>query len=119
MVQKVGAAARVDQPLGSGITRGFFAVALVASCVFGLVSCQAANDEGTPQQAEILTMKLPSDVSAKGVLLAAVLLSTSDIEAALAEGLVTPAEVDLAQAAIDDGLLDQWRQRAEQDLDAQ
>jgi hypothetical protein len=61
-------------------------------------------------------MQLPADVSAPGVVLAALLLTTSDIEAALAEGLVTPAEVTLAQAAIDDGLLDHWRQRAEQEI---
>lgn len=65
---------------------------------------------------DILTRTLPSDVSAKGVLVAAVLLSTADISSALESGLVTPAEVATAQQAISDGTLDIWRQRAEADL---
>lgn len=72
-----------------------------------IVTPSATND--------ILTMKLPADVSAKGVILAAVLLSTADIEASLEAGLVTPAEVATAKQAIDDGTLDIWRQRAESD----
>jgi hypothetical protein len=85
---------------------------------FGAAGC-ASQPEPAPEQkkhAEILSMQLPADVSAPGVVLAALLLTTSDIEAALAEGIVTPAEVTLAQAAIDDGLLDHWRQRAEQEI---
>ncbi|HEU4808241.1 MAG TPA: hypothetical protein VFT01_08260 [Homoserinimonas sp.] len=53
-------------------------------------------------------------VSAEGVVLAAVLLSTADIEASVAEGLVTPDEVDEARRAIEDGTLDEWRELAEQ-----
>lgn len=64
---------------------------------------------------DILTRELPSDVSAKGVILAAVLLSTADIQAAIESGLVTPAEVATAKQALDDGTLDIWRQRAEND----
>lgn len=70
------------------------------------------------ESSDIMSMELPTDVSAQGVVLAAVLLSTSDIELALTEGLVTPAEVDLAQAALDDGTLQQWQQRAERELAA-
>lgn len=53
-------------------------------------------------------------VSAEGVVLAAVLLSTADIEASVAEGLVTPDEVDEARRAIAAGTLDEWRELAEQ-----
>lgn len=89
---------------------------LALSGVLALTGCQSAPSSVNEKASEILSMELPVDVSPQGVLLAAVLLSTSDIEGALAEGLVTPAEVDFAQQAIDDGLIDQWRQRAEQAL---
>lgn len=83
----------------------------------GLVACAPeAKPAVTPSaSSDILNMKLPSDVSAKGVLLAAVLLSTADINSAVENGLVTPAEVATAQQAIVDGTLDFWRQRAEAD----
>lgn len=95
------------------------ALTVAVACGFGLSACQSESAPAASKQSGILTMKLPADVSAEGVLLAAVLLSTADLEASLAEGLVTPAELDLAQAAIDDGLLDQWRERAEHDLNPQ
>ena len=53
-------------------------------------------------------------MTAKNVLVAAILLSTSDIEGAVAEGIVTPAEVHAAAKAIKDDTLDLWRQRADQ-----
>lgn len=95
------------------------AVAIVVSCGVALLACQAETAPVASKSSEILTMSLPADVSAEGVVLAAVLLSTADIEGALAEGLVTPAEIDLAQTAIDDDLLDLWRERAEHDLNSQ
>ena len=63
----------------------------------------------------IVSGELPENVTAKNVLVAAILLSTSDIDGAVAEGLVTPAEVDAAAEAIKNGTLDLWRQRAEAD----
>lgn len=92
------------------------AVALAAGLIGALSACAPAQSPEKTHSKNILTMELPSDVSARGVLLAAVLLSTADIEGALAEGLVTPAEVDFAQQAIDDGMLDHWRERAEAEL---
>lgn len=59
------------------------------------------------------SLPVSDSVSAEGVVLAAVLLSTADIEASVAEGLVTPDEVDEARRAIDDGTLDEWRELAE------
>jgi hypothetical protein len=64
---------------------------------------------------DILTADLGADVSARGVVLAAVLLVAGDIEKGLAEGIVTPAEVTEARLAIESGTLDMWRQRAESD----
>lgn len=91
-----------------------FSIALL--CSGGLTACQSEASSSQSSSSTILTMELPPEVSAKGVVLAAVLLSTSDIEAALAEGLVTPTELEYAQSAIDDGTLDEWKQRAEKEL---
>jgi hypothetical protein len=63
----------------------------------------------------ILTADLGTDVTARGVVLAAVLLVAGDVEKALAKGLVTAPEVDAARKAIAEGTLDMWRQRAEAD----
>lgn len=64
---------------------------------------------------DILTKELPSDVTAKGVVLAAILLTAADIELSIESGLVTPREVATARQALEDGTLDLWRQRAELD----
>lgn len=88
------------------------AVLLIApTLLLGLSAC----DNETPEQpqSEILTMELPDDVTAKGVVLASVLLGSSDIELAIAEGLVTPAEVEYAEKAVKDGTLQDWVTRAE------
>lgn len=49
-----------------------------------------------------------ADVSAFGVILAAVLLASGDVEQAVADGVVTAAEVDAAAAAVRDDTLSQW-----------
>ena len=94
------------------------AACLVVPIAVGVSACApVAKPAVTPSAtSDILTRQLPSDVSAKGVILAAVLLSTADISSAIESGLVTPAEVATAKQAIDDGTLDFWRQRAEADL---
>lgn len=54
------------------------------------------------------TMSAP-DVRPDGVVLAALLLAGGgDVEAAVADALVTPGEVDAAAAALADGTLDAW-----------
>ena len=53
------------------------------------------------------------DVSASGVVLAATLIAGGKIDEAVASGLVTPAEVDEARAAIEGGTLNEWVERAE------
>jgi hypothetical protein len=68
------------------------------------------------QSANILTDKLPSDVSADGVLLAAVILSSGDIQTAVEKNIVSSAEVNAARDAILANTLDLWRQRAERDV---
>ncbi|MEO7372954.1 MAG: hypothetical protein ABIW36_03470 [Terrimesophilobacter sp.] len=77
----------------------------------GMTGCAVAPSA----ESSILGGELPANVTAKNVLVAAILLSTADIDGAVAEGLVTPAEVDAAAAAIKNDTLDLWRQRAEAD----
>ncbi len=89
------------------------AIALL-SCV--LIGTGVAGCTPIPTtESAILTAPLPADVTAQNVVLAAILLTTADIDAAVADGLVTPAEVDAATLAIKQGTLDLWRQRAESD----
>lgn len=95
---------------------------IALACVAGLSALTLSSCAGETQPVvtpsathDILTKKLPADITAKGVLLAAVLLGTADIEASLEAGLVTPVEVATAKLAISDGTLDIWRQRAEAD----
>jgi hypothetical protein len=91
---------------------GLFSAVLTGFVVAGLLAgCTAAPAEADPET----MVKAPDAVTAEGVVLAAVLLTTADITAAVAEGLVTPAEVDAARAAIEDGTLDAWRVKAEQE----
>jgi len=88
----------------SALLAGFVVAGLLAGC---------ASEPAEPEPESVV--KAPDALTAEGVVLAAVLLSTADITAAVAEGLVTPAEVDAARAAIEDGTLDEWRQKAEQE----
>jgi hypothetical protein len=86
-------------------------VGTVAGCAMTVPSESMSVIDGN----DILTADLGADVSARGVVLAAVLLVAGDIDKGLAEGIVTPSEVDEARLAIDSGTLDMWRQRAELD----
>ena len=81
-------------------------VPVVASC------SQDSNEDNSPTTTAILF----SDANPTRVLLAAVILATGDIEKAIIEGLVTSLDVDAAAAAIKDGTLDAWRERAETEL---
>lgn len=91
---------------------GLRGAVLAGFVVAGLLSgCTAAPAESVTDT----EVRAPDSITAKGVVLAAVLLSTADITASVAEGLVTPAEVDAAREAIKDGTLDEWRQKAEQE----
>lgn len=83
----------------------------LAGCSMSVPSESMSVIEGN----DILTADLGADVSARGVVLAAVLLVAGDIEKGLAQGVVTVAEVDEARTAIESGTLDMWRQRAESD----
>jgi hypothetical protein len=70
-------------------------------------STEVPSDSTAPEET------LPADVSASGVLLAATLIASGNVDDAVASGLVTPAEVDEARAAIENGTLDRWVALAE------
>ncbi|MET1043217.1 MAG: hypothetical protein ABWX59_03720 [Microbacteriaceae bacterium] len=89
-------------------------IAVLATLALTGCSATAATDSHVAaDDSAAITDSVTDTVTAEGVLLAAVLLSTADIEAAVAEGLVTPDEVDAAQRAIDDRTLEKWRELAE------
>ena len=97
--------------------KGRLAVALaLLSCTLIGIGVAGCTTVPTTESA-ILTSPLPADVSAQKVVLAAILLTTADIDAAVADGGGTPAEGDAATLAIKQGTLDLWRQRAERDRD--
>lgn len=91
------------------LTRSVAAALLVGVALSGLSAC-APQPSGAAL--EILTQQLPSDVTAKGIVLAGVLLQSGDIEKAVGAGIVTPAEVDMAKKAIDLGNMKYWAERA-------
>lgn len=75
-------------------------------------SCSGSNN----QDQDTTTTVFLGQATASRVLLAAVILASGDIEKAISEGLVTSVDVDAASAAIKDGTLDVWRERAEAEL---
>lgn len=58
-------------------------------------------------------LSVPAGVSAKGVVLAALILANGDGVQAVEEGLVSPNEVELALKAIAEGNLQEWVDLAE------
>lgn len=79
-----------------------------------VTSC--SQDSGDTTSTTTTTPVLFSDANPARVLLAAVILASGDIEKAIIEGLVTSLDVDAAAAAIKNGTLDTWRERAEADF---
>ena len=70
----------------------------------------------TPEEEMPATDDMALD--AERVVLAVVLLTAGDIDAALAEGLVSPAEVDAASRAITAGTVQDWIDLAAEQLAA-
>ncbi|MDP4585823.1 MAG: hypothetical protein NWS64_00810 [Microbacteriaceae bacterium] len=93
----------------------FALAAILAGSVAGCATTVPSESTSVIDGNDILTADLGTDISARGVVLAAVLLVAGDIDKGLAQGVVTPAEVTEARLAIDSGTLDMWRQRAESD----
>ena len=95
------------------VTGILVAVGAAAMALGTLAACSLPS--GT-QSSNILTDTLPNNVSADGVLLAAVILSSGDIQGAVEKNIVSSAEVNAARDAILANTLDLWRQRAEKDV---
>ena len=97
----------------------FLAALLLGGCTGELESQRGALDpaeELAAKQAvhtEPEAVELPSGSSARGVVVAALLLSSGDIERALLNGQVTPSEVKYATLALEEGTLNAWRELAE------
>ena len=64
--------------------------------------------EGTVEGAGVGGIEVSATVSPDGVIAAAVLLVEGDVEQAIADGLVTVDEVDIAVRAIERGELGAW-----------
>lgn len=96
--------------------------AALAMLVITLFACAPTDDAGpppvasTPRAADAAPIDAPADVDPLRVLLAVVVLAAGDVELAVASGMVTPEEVDLADAAIDSGSTSQWFERAWSEL---
>jgi hypothetical protein len=97
------------------IVTSVVAAALLLSTLAGCAPSVPTESMSVLNGNGILTADLGNDVTARGVVLAAVLLVAGDVEKALTKGLVTAPEVDAARKAIDEGTMDMWRQRAEAD----
>ena len=91
------------------------ATAVLLTTLAGCASSVPSESMSVLDGNEILTADLGNDVTARGVVLAAVLLVAGDVEKALTKGLVTAPEVQAARKAIEEGTLDMWRQRADAD----
>jgi len=88
-----------------------------------LSGCQMTGTADTNPSADlsaaasdVLNRDLPPEITAYGVVLAALYIATGDAEEGIASGRVTPSEVYEAKQAIADGTLDFWRQRAEDEI---
>lgn len=73
------------------------------------VEAPATDPDGTTA-ADMMTD--PDGPDPVRVLVAVTVLTTGDVEAAVAEGLLTPEEVDAASRAIEDGTVQDWIDRA-------
>lgn len=114
--------------LGAG--RDVRGLLLAVSAVFLLVltGCTANEPQPVPAPAEVVeepTIEeqdvssvpdpLPEFVTAKGVVLATVIIATGNVSSAIEQGLVSPQEVDLARKAIAEGTVQDWVDAAEKE----
>lgn len=85
------------------------AIAVLAGCASAPEPETPAEEPAVGESSEVsVELALPEGSTARGVVLAAVLLSNGDIGRAVEEGLVTPEEVELALTAIEAGTLQAW-----------
>lgn len=115
-------------PLGLGRKpRGFLLVGFTGALI-ALSGCSAEESETPSPPAEVIEFPavpadnvssvpdpLPEFVTAKGVVLATVIIATGNVSSAIEQGLVSPQEVDLARKAIAEGTVQDWVDAAEKE----
>ena len=96
-------------------------------CLGLLTACSSEAQEVAPapeivqeQPVEIpkVHLEVPEGADPVRVVLAFVLLSSGDIEAAMSEGLVSPEEIAIAVTALDEGTIQVWIDAAEESVAA-
>jgi hypothetical protein len=92
------------------------ATLLLAGCQLTEAPDSVSPADSATSVSDILNRELPPEITAYGVVLAALYIATGDAEEGIASGRITPAEVYEAKQAIEDGTLDLWRQRAESEI---
>lgn len=105
---------------------GLLAVVLAVT----LVGCQGASSpEAAPVEQDaqlapstvepeksVVPEVLPANVTARGVVLATVIIATGNVSSAIEQGLISPQEVDLARKAIAAGATQDWIDAADEEL---
>ena len=96
-----------------------FFLPVVSGCAEGTVEPDlpaTPSSQTTPDKEEptsVVPDQLPEFVTAKGVVLATVIIATGNVGSAVEQGLVSPQEVDLARKAIAEGHVQDWVDAAE------
>lgn len=72
--------------------------------------------EEQPVEAPKVQLQVPEGVDPVRVVLAFVLLSSGDLEAAISKGLVSPEEVAVSIAAVEEGTIQDWIDAAEESV---
>ena len=97
----------------AGRTTAGRTTAALAMLIVTLLGCAPPEEDAEPPPAPDQPVAVaPYDLHALRVLLAVVILTAGDVDAAVAEGIITPEELDLASEAIDTGAVPQWFERA-------
>lgn len=104
--------------LVSGVIVSSVAILTLSGCVQAPteepIEEVAAPSEVVEEVAPEVVLDIPEGVDPVRVVLAFVLMSTGDIESAVAEGLITPDEVAIAVQSLEDGTVQEWIDRAEE-----
>ena len=101
-----------------GVLALVFAVGLLTACSSEVPEEAPAPEivQEQPVETPTIGLEVPEGVDPVRVVLAFVLLSSGDIEAAISEGLVSPEEVAIAVTAVDEGTIQDWIEAAEESV---
>lgn len=88
-------------------------IVLAGLSLIALAACSDGTSDsgGTETTTAVSTTVADAALDPERVLLAASLIALGDIDRAVAQGLVTPDEVDAAADALENGTLGQWTGR--------